>query len=347
MMTLNPNSKLYRIGTIYQAFKSLYKLSPKQVDAFIHAYEIYDCDWVQGQAVKDAKPLDYQQVKSNIISWYSVLNHLCAIGEVEKMYIPPTLDPAESVINNQILFERRFCKLLGMKPKDKVFELGCGKGRVAAHMASLSDAHITAINIDQGQLNNAKAFAKKNGLDKQCKFVNADFNDLPLPYADNSFDSIYEIQALSLSRDLTKLFAELHRILKPGGKISLLEWVRLNNYDPQNSHHVELMQKVKPLIGAIGTPSPDEYEHYLQQAGFKVVVSEDPSVNKSQIPLIDKAGGHFDKLALIIKFLVKIKVFPQHFSILFERLGRDTDALCEADRKGLVTMCYHMVAQKE
>ncbi|WP_165476869.1 class I SAM-dependent methyltransferase [Legionella fairfieldensis] len=347
MMTLNPNSRLYRLATILRSFKAIYQLSPQQVDAFMDAYGIYDCDWVHGTAMKGSSPMDYSQVKKNLLAWYGVINHLCAIGEVEKMYIPPTLNLKESVINNQTLFEKKFSQDLGMKAGDKVFELGCGKGRVAAHLTSVTDAHITGINIDQGQLDNAVDFATKNGLAQKCQFLNMDFNDLPFPFVDNSFDCIYEIQALSLSRDLDALFQELYRMLKPGGKLSLLEWVRLAKYDDQNPQHVKLMKEIKPLIGAIGTPSPEEYELALNKAGFKVLISEDPSINKSQEPLIDKAGNNFDKLLPFIKFLVTIKLLPKHFILLFERLGKNTEALCEADRSGLVTMSYHLVAQKQ
>jgi sterol 24-C-methyltransferase len=154
------------------------------------------------------------------------------------------------------------------------------------------------------------------------------------------------VQALSLSRDLKKLFQELHRVLKPGAKISLSEWVRLANFDEKNAHHVMLLRRIKPLVGAIGTPSVEEYESALREAGFEVLLSVDPSVNKSQEILVDKAGGYYDKLLPFMNFLVKIKILPKHFITLFDRLGKNTEALCEADRLGLVAMSYQFVAQK-
>ncbi|PJD92413.1 MAG: hypothetical protein CK424_05780 [Legionella sp.] len=336
----------YRLSTIFHAFKALFRLSPKEVEDYIKSYDIYECDWVHGQAMKGTEAVDYQEVKAHILDFYEVINHLCAIGEVEKMYIPPALDLSKNIINNQLLFEKKFAQLLDLKRGDKVFELGCGKGRVAAHLASEMGVEITGINIDQGQLDNAMAFAKHNKLSEQCLFLNMDFNELPFPFADDSFDAIYEIQALSLSRDLGKLFQELYRILKPGGKISLLEWVRLPNYDEHNPYHAELMHKVKPLIGAIGTPSPSEYEAALRHAGFEVLVSEDPGVNHSQEPLIHKASHSFDKLVPFVRILVTLHIIPKHFVPLFARLQKNTEALCEADRLGLITTCYHVVAQK-
>lgn len=346
MMTLNPHSKLYRLSTMLRSLKAIYQLSPQQVESFIKAYEIYDCDWVHGQAMKDSKNVDYSQVKESLMNWYSVINHLCAIGVVEKMYIPPTMSLSENVINNQILYESKIAEWLDMKPGNKVFELGCGRGRVASHLASKTGAHITGINIDQTQLDDAVKFTKNNGLANQCKFMNADFNDLPFPFPDNHFDCIYEVQVLSLSRDLEKLFHELHRILKPGGRLSLSEWVKLPAYDEHNPHHAELMRRIKPLVGAIGTPSLQDYETALKKAGFKILMSADPSVNKSQAELVGKAGNYYDKLLPFLNFLVKIKLLPKHVIILFDRLGKNSAALKEADRLGIVTMSYQFTAEK-
>lgn len=345
-MTINPNNKLYRLATIWRSFKKIYSLSPEQVNAFLNSYQIYDYDWVNGQAMKDSKKIEYDQIKENIINYYSVLNYLCAIAQVEKMYIPPTLDLSVNLMNNQILFEKRFSQLLNMKPNDKVFELGCGKGRVAAHLATASGAHIIGINIDSTQLDDANNFIKKNKLSRQCKFMKGDLNDLPFEFPDNYFNSIYEIQALTYSRDIEKLFVELYRILKSGGKFSLLEWVRLPKYDASNPHHVALMKKIKPLIGAIGTPSPAEYEDALSKAGFQVLISEDPSINKSQIILTEQAATIYDKFYLLLKFLVKIKLLPPHLILIIDRFRKDVESFLEADKMGLTTTSYHIIAQK-
>src|SRR3990167_4511854 len=105
MMTLNPNSATYRLATTWRALKAIYHLSAKDVDAFVKSYDIYDCNWEKGEAVNQSKKVSYQDVKRNILSWYTVINHLCAVGEVEKMYIPPTLNPNQNIIQNQLAYE--------------------------------------------------------------------------------------------------------------------------------------------------------------------------------------------------------------------------------------------------
>ena len=58
-----------------------------------------------------------------------------------------------------------------MKAGDKVLEIGCGKGRVAAHFASAATgAHVTGINIDPIQLKSARNFAQKRNVRILCFF---------------------------------------------------------------------------------------------------------------------------------------------------------------------------------
>lgn len=338
---------LYRLSTICRSLKVLYSLPSEKINAFINSYSVYDYDWNnEEQLIQEMGADYYQEVKKKVGDYYSVLNHLCSIGQVEKMYIPPALDLSAGIIANQALFEKKMTRDLGIHKGNKVLDIGCGRGRVASHVASITGAEVVGMNIDPDQLECAKRFALGNGLSKQCQFKLADMNDVPLPFADQSLDAIYQIQVFTYSKNLARLFADLHRILKPGGKLAFLDWVRLGNYNSANPHHLDLMKRVKPLIGAIGTPSPEEYINLLKKAGFKILVNENASINGLQAPLIENADRFFTRVSGLIKFLVRWKLLPAHFQALFNRLTQDGEAFVEADRLGLVTTSYYIVAQK-
>ena len=71
---------------------------------------------------------DYEgEIQKKIVDYYSVLNHLCSIGQIEKMYIPPAIDLSSSIIANQKLFEKMMCKDIGMVAGHKVLDIGCGQ----------------------------------------------------------------------------------------------------------------------------------------------------------------------------------------------------------------------------
>lgn len=338
----------YRVSTVLKSLKTLYSLPQEKIDAFLGSYNIYDHDWEnENHLIEKMGANYYQEVKKKLIDYYCVLNHLCAIGQVEKMYIPPAIDLSKSIIANQILYEKKMCNDLGIKKGDKVLDIGCGRGRVAQHVASFSGANVLGINIDPDQLESAKKFAAGRGLAKQCEFKMADLNDLPLPFGDNTFDAIYQIQVFSLSKNLEKLFKEIYRVLKPGAKLACLDWVRLKKYNPENPHHANLMKRIKPLIGAIGTPSAEEYVNLLKKVGFDVTISENASIDGLQAPLIENADKFFTRVNRLIQTLVRWKILPKHFKALFDRLTQDGEAFIEADRMRLVTTSYYIVAQKK
>jgi len=284
--------------------------------------------------------------ESLIRAYYSVINYLCAIGEVEKMYIPPLIDGKVGVFANQLLFEEQMARDLDIKANYKVLDVGCGRGRISAHIATYTGASVSGLNIDRVQLDRAEEYAKSSEyLSKRLDYKHGNFND-PLPYPSSSFDALYQVQVLTYAKDLEKLSQEFYRVLKPGAKLSYLDWVKLDKYDPTDEHHRQLIRRIKPLIGAVTTPSPRDFEVALEKAGFKIIKSRDASVNGHQADLIEKAVFFYETLTSVINGLVAFKILPKHFKILFDRLTKDGDAFIEADRMGIFTTSYQIVAQK-
>jgi len=324
---------IYRLRTVLHSLVKIYQLPQKQIDLFLQSYALFDKENVDANDEK------------HIINYYSVLNHLCALGQVEKMYIPAVIDVSKGIYENQILFERKMTKDLNIHPGNTVLDIGCGRGRVAAHVASTTKAKVTGLNIDDVQLENAKKFAHLSGLGERCRFIKGSLN-APFPFEDASFNALYQIQVLTYAKNKEAVFAEMFRVLKPGGKLSFLDWVVLDNYDPKVERHRDLLKRIKPLIGAVDSPTADEIKEKLESVGFKVLVSQDASVGGHQADLIEKADQFYNKTQKIISCLVKLRLLPKHFSVLIERLTKDGEAFIEADRLGIVTTSFQTIAQK-
>jgi len=280
-----------------------------------------------------------------IRNYYAVINYLCAIGEVEKMYIPPTIDPSVGVYANQLLFEEKIVKDLDLTPSMKVLDIGCGRGRVAFHMANESGCEVFGINIDKVQLERAAEFKEAHPeVGDRLNFQLANFND-PFPFPDEFFDALYQIQVLTYASSLQAICNEMYRVLKPGAKLSFLDWVKLDKFNPENRHHQELLGLVKPLIGAVTTPSPRDFEVALENAGFKVLFSGDASVGGHQADLIEKAVFFYETFSLIINALVALGL-PKHLKVMFDRLTLGGEAFIESDRMGIFTTSYQLIAVK-
>lgn len=96
-----------RWKSFWSAFRYLSNLSQKQVDDFMASYVIYNLDWSNEQNMVDVLGPAYQEKVGDCLkAYYGVLNHLCALGDVEKMYIPPYMSRKASVLESQLLYER-------------------------------------------------------------------------------------------------------------------------------------------------------------------------------------------------------------------------------------------------
>lgn len=337
--------RLRRVETALRSFRVLKSLQHEQVENFLNAYVIYDLDWANEKEMVATLGPDYQtRVGECLRDYYSVLNHMCALGELEKMYIPPVMDTHANIFLNQILYEESIAKELRLAPNSRILDIGCGRGRVAAHMHLLTGAEVTGLNIDCDQVDSAIAFTKEKELPN--RFVRRDMNDLPLPFQDNEFDGFYQIQAFSLCKDIPALCNELYRVLKPGARLSLLDWASLDAYNPDDQHHRDLMRRIKPLIGAVGTPTPRSLAEDFESAGFKVLRTNNASVNGLQSPLIERADGYFKTVRFAIRGLVRVGLLPAHFNTIFDRFAQDGDAFIEADKARLITTSYHWLAEK-
>lgn len=235
-----------------------------------------------------------------------------------------------------------------MKPGDRVLDVGCGRGRVAAHVCTLAPGvHVSGINIDPVQIASARANARRRGLEDHLDFTLGDYND-PLPFPDQTFDCVYNCAALTYTRDAdyARLFKEINRVIKPGARFSSIDWALGPNYDENNVEHRDMLQRTKSLIGAVHSPKPQEYIDALHKAGFEVIYSGIPSHSNVQYPLILKACVYFQAFEKAVRLLAFFHIVPKHFVNLLERFNRDGEACVEGDRRLLYTMIYQFVAQK-
>jgi sterol 24-C-methyltransferase len=325
----------YRLRTRITALRRLYTLDQHEIDAFLDSYLLFDGDWSNENGKREEQIIDY----------YSVLNHLCSLGNVEKMYFPPYLDSTVGVTANQVLFERKMMKDIGAGPGMRVLDIGCGRGRVAHHVATHAGADVSGINIDPSQVASAKEFADRHGLEHRCEFRRSSLNE-PLPFADASFDAAYEIQAMTYAKDMVAVLGEIYRVLRPGAKFSYLDWVLLPDYDDSNPEHLDLVHRASGLLGAVASPPLQEAVNAMQKAGFRIVSSDNPSLNGQQHQMISAEDKYFQRLRTAIDIGIRCRLMPKYFMPLLDRLMLDADALIALDAMGIATTAYHIVCEK-
>ena len=109
--------------------------------------------------------------------------------------------------------------LSSLLPPLEVVDFGCGTGVLTVELARWA-GHVTAIDRSGSALSKAKAEAARQGL-ANITFLEADLHALPLPNA--SVDLVVVSQSLHHVDSIEHVLAEGARLLKPGGRLVVLE----------------------------------------------------------------------------------------------------------------------------
>lgn len=110
------------------------------------------------------------------------------------------------------------------KPQDSILDVGCGNGRLYQMFDDLS---ISYTGVDQSEELVQIAQEKFS----QAQFLVSGMTELPFP--DASFDLVYCIAAfhhLPTVEHRQKALQEIHRVLKPGGKLLMTNWNLLGDF---------------------------------------------------------------------------------------------------------------------
>ena len=108
-------------------------------------------------------------------------------------------------------------------PGMRVLDAACGTGEPAISLAHLlkGTGFVLGVDISPEPLRVAAQRARERRL-ANAGFQQADVHSLP--FADCSFDRVTSRLGIMFFADLTCALREMHRVLKPGGRITLLAW---------------------------------------------------------------------------------------------------------------------------
>ncbi len=120
--------------------------------------------------------------------------------------------------------ENRFIlKQLGDVRGQSLLDLGCGAGENSVYFA-MKGANCVASDYSPGMVDVALQLAAKNGVQVEGKVVNA----MDIDYPDNTFDIVYASNLLHHIPQPEVTIQEIHRVLKPGGKMCFWDPLKHN-----------------------------------------------------------------------------------------------------------------------
>ncbi len=199
-----------------------------------------------------------------------------------------------------ILEQRHIGELLGEVAGLAVADIGCGTGRHALRLAA-AGARVTAVDFSEAMLARARA---KTGA-APIQFLQHDLAK-PLPLQSNLFDRVLCCLVLDHIAALEPLFAELHRLCRPGG------WVTVSVMHPAMSLRGVQARFIDPVSGR--RVSPFSYAHQLSDylmsalhAGLVLERISEHAVDASLVVRSARAAKYLDWPMLLL-----MKLLPGH-----------------------------------
>lgn len=197
-------------------------------------------------------------------------------------------DIANSVISmgRHYGWKRRAVREVNPRPGDKCVDVCTGTNDVAVMLAKKvgPTGHVTAVDWNKDMQDVGDFKIAKFGLKDRITNIQGDAEALPLP--DNEFDRA-TVAVASRHLRIPKHFAELYRVLKPGGRVVVLDF-----FEPPNAIFRNLYffysYHILPRLGNLITRDrtgvysylpdsvklyykPEDFAREMEKAGFKNV----------------------------------------------------------------------------
>lgn len=205
--------------------------------------------------------------RRNIIAHYDLGNEFYAKWLDETMtyssarFAPHTNDLAAAQVNKY----RMLADQIGLKPGDRVLEIGSGWGGFAEIAARDYGAHVTGLTLSPAQLAYASRRIERAGLGDRAQFRLEDYRD-----AEGAYDKIVSIEMFeAVGREYWPVYFEkVAGLLKPGGIAGLQIITIADRFFDAYSKSTDFIQRYVFPGGML--PSPTILRRQIELAGLSV-----------------------------------------------------------------------------
>ena len=179
---------------------------PNWLDRVVHYY--------------DQTRFDYRTV------WHNSDNLAFHFGHYE----PGIHEHAHALSNaNQVL-----ARIARIEAGNRVLDAGCGVGGSSLWLARHLAVDVVGITPVEHQVAMAREVTRSRGLQHRATFERAEYTRVPFP--DASFDVVWALESLCHAVDKRAFYREARRLLRPGGRLVVAEYVRTTRHlDPETN----------------------------------------------------------------------------------------------------------------
>ncbi len=220
----------------------------------------------------------------------------------------------------------------GIRAGDRVCDVGCGYGGTARWLAEWRGAHVVGLTLSGAQAAVARERPMQAGADPPEILVR-DWLRNGLP--DASFDAVIAVESTTHMPQRPRVFAEMARVLRPGGRLAAVVWMAGDAPRPWEMRH--LLEPICREGRLAGMGSAAENRAWVEAAGFEAFGFRDlsPHVARTWAVVGRRVLAGLVREARYRRFLLDPRVRERVFALTIGRiwLGYRTGAM----RLGLVT----------
>lgn len=199
----------------------------------------------------------------------TILAALTAAGKDIAHLTPDDLAPVDEFHSGQRGATTRLAELAQVSGRERVLDVGSGIGGPSRYLAAKFGCTVTGLDLTPEFVAVATMLAERTGL--AGKVVYRQGNALDLPFADASFDLVWSQNAAMNIADRDRLYGEMRRVLKPGGRLAFQDVAQ----GPGGVLYYPTPWAKDASISFVVTPSATRAA--LERAGFRVVAWHEPN----------------------------------------------------------------------
>src|ERR1700758_599151 len=193
---------------------------------------------------------------------------LTVLGPEDQPLTPQQLGALDQFHTRGLAATAELAKLAGITERMSVLDVGSGVGGPARFLAATYGCRVTGVDLSEPFVEAALYLTGRTGQSGQVSFQTA--SALQLPFDDGRFDiALLQHVAMNIS-DRARLYREIRRVLKSGGKFATYDVV-LNSGDP----HYPVPWARTPATSFLLTAAATR--EAIEPAGFKVLAAQDDS----------------------------------------------------------------------
>lgn len=191
------------------------------------------------------------------------------------------LSPYDQFHGRGLQATEEIAAMLEVAPGDHLLDIGSGIGGPARFMAHRFGCRVTGIDLTAEFCELARHLTRLVGLEARVDFARGDA--VAMPFADASFDGAYSMNVSMNIADKGALYAQIRRVLRPGG------WLMLSELARGPGAPIDYPTPWAASARASFLSTPEETRLGLEAAGFEILSCRDTAAQNIAFGALSRA----------------------------------------------------------